>query len=89
MKQIFQSQLCVKLELQEDRWKMYRYVEIQHHAPEQPRSQRRNQRRNRKKVETNENGKTLYQNLQYAAQTISRDTYLGMNTCIKKKGDLK
>lgn len=46
----------------------------QQHATNQPMGQRRNQERN-KYLETNENGSTAYQNLQYTARVVLRENH--------------
>ena len=77
---------AIRNQLQEENWKIHKYVETKYQTTEQPMGQRRNQKRKFfKYLETNENGNTINQNLQDTAKAVLRGKFIVINTYIKKK----
>ena len=65
--------------------KKHKKVEIKWHATEQQKAHQRNKKRNKKYLETNENRKMTYQNLQVAAKAVLRGTFVVIETYLKKE----
>ena len=64
--------------------KKHKKVEIKQHATEQQKAHQRNKKINKKYLETNENRKMTYRNLQVAAKAVLRGTFVVIETYLKK-----